>query len=179
LDYEGSPCAHAVDQSHGSVFSIAHTRLPGEAAESAARKDPPVLHRGGGREVVRSAQEHRAWLVEGRPAKDRRSAADPHPGPSACGLSPHPEGASTTALPSRRVLLFPLPSTQGVGGPDGRISAGHGALGQFAGNLCGLWYPNVPSGLTSQVGGGGRRSAGSAAAGTATLNGKCRPFRKL
>src|SRR5262245_27786648 len=92
-----------------SLFPPDQMILPREAAEPAARKDPPVLHRGGGREAVRSAQEHGAWLVEGRPAKDRWPAADPHPGPPASGLSPYPPRASATAVPSRRILLFPLP----------------------------------------------------------------------
>src|SRR5262249_5199505 len=96
------------------------------------------------------------WLLSPTNS-DRLSAA-------ACRAS-SPGSVRSAAVPNRRILLFPLPGTQCVGGPNGRVSSDHGTLGQSAGNLCGLRYPHVPAGLTPQVDVGSGGFAGNAAAG--------------
>ena len=107
----------------------------GEAAQSASRQDPPELYGGGGRKVVRSAQEHSARLAESWPPADRRSATHPDPWAAARELSPRAPRAQAAALPARRALLFPLPGTQDLGSSKGRLSADHGQFWQSAGTV--------------------------------------------
>ena len=133
-------------------------------------------------EVARMFEAHkntvRAWLRDGLKPIDQRRP-DPHPGWAACRLCRCAPQEEAAALPTGRILLFPLPHAQGCGRRHGRISAGHTQFGQSEGSLRGLRHPHVPAGRLAQAGGCGGRSTGRVAAGTATLNRMCRPFPKL
>ena len=104
----------------------------GEAAQSATRQGPPQLYGGGGREVVRSAQEHGQELAERGFGEGRRSPAYPHPWSAACQLSACAPPASATTLRRRRTLLLPVPEAQANAG---RYRAEYLPITASAGNL--------------------------------------------
>ena len=136
---------------HGSPSSAVSV-WSREAVQSAAREGPPELHGGGGREAVRSTQEHGARLAEDRAPADRSAATRSSSwGGSSRAFSMRAAERRRQRCRPGELYCFRCRAPRASAAQHGRLSADHGEFGQSEGYLCGLRHPHVPPGLIRKL----------------------------